>query len=355
METLLTILLDLLPRGGRLARRVYRRLTFFWKDRRPPVDEKRAFNIAFSLLGGQIEQCIAFRSIDSNRTLIAAVRASKRPFKDIHVLEQVGLTFRKVWSLEEIFGPTGFAVEDVDGDGNKEVIFQEASYGTGGGTKTLFVYSHAKRQLARISEWLYWANAAGPVSPEVKIELEPARADDERFIAALEKYAVKSGFLAQKTVDFNDPKFAVARWHFENGERKEGSIKLHFYRGRPVYGASISQQLTGGGVEWLVFFKGPVFGYNEDRDQHFIAFSPAWTYNWIIAATYCCGALWFVRHNEEEPRLYRFRLQGAKGQLDSYPIPGRTVLFHKIECNPDGITVNDSIFMPFSEMQQSLS
>jgi hypothetical protein len=72
---------------------------------------------------------------------------------------------------------------------------------------------------------LYWADAAGPVSPEVKVELKPARADDQNFVAAVEKYAVSSGFLKQTAVNFDDPEFAASRWHFENGDPKEGTIK----------------------------------------------------------------------------------------------------------------------------------
>jgi hypothetical protein len=70
--------------------------------------------------------------------------------------------------------------------------------------------------------------------------------------------------------------------------------------------------------------------------------------NWAIAATYCCGALWFVRHNESEPRLYRFLLQGAEGRLDSCPIPGNPVWLQTMDCRSDGILVNDSILVPFS-------
>jgi hypothetical protein len=345
--------LDLLPKGVSAARRGYRRLSFRWHERHPPLDEKKAFNAAFSVLGGQIEQCISFRSIDSNRPLIVVVRSAEHGVKEIHLLEKFGLTFRKIWSLEKIFGLRTLTVDDVDGDGNKEVVFEEASSGTGGGTRMLAVYSHSREQLAEISEWLYWANAAGPISPEVKVELKPTRADDQDFVAALEKYAVSSGFLKQTAVDFDDPEFATSRWHLENGDPKEGTIKLHFYRGRPRSGNSVSCHLLAGGVEWTGFFKGPIFGYLEDKDQHFIAYSPAWTYNWAISVSFCREALWFVRHNESESeaRLYRFVFADEQGYLDSFPIPRNPTLLQTIESRADGILVNGNILMPFSEMQ----
>jgi len=327
-----------------------RGIAFRWRDRRPPLDEQTAFNTAFSVLAGRIQQCVPFRNIDSARVFIAVVRANE-PFEEIYLLEKFGLTFRRIWSIEKLIGLKNFAIADIDGDGNKEVVFEEASYGTGGGMKTLFVYYHSRRKLVRVSERLHWANAAGPVSPEVKVEPEPAGADDERYVVAVEKYAVTCGFLTQTSVDFDNPEFAAARWHFENGEPMEGKVKLHFYSGRPRCGNSVSQQLSGGGVEWTAFFKGPVFGYCEERDQHFVAYSPAWTYNWAIAATYCCGALWFVRHNESEARLYRFVLDGKDGHLDCHPIPGNPIWLQRIECRHGGILVNDDIFVPFSEMR----
>jgi hypothetical protein len=350
---LIEFLLGLLPRSVRAIRRGCRYIAFRWRERQPPLDQKAALNAAFSVLAGRIEQCIPFRSIDSKRTLLAVVRDdAAHAAKEIHLLEQFGMTFRRVWSAERLDGLRNFLVEDVDDDRNKEIVFEQSSCGTGGGTKTLSVYSHSKQQLVRISEWLYWANAAGPISPEVKIESEPAGAEDEHLVGALERYAVKSGFLTQALVDFENPEFAAARWHVDNGDDpKEGPIKLSFYRGRPCFSASISQRVSGGGIEWTAFFKGPIFGYNEEKDEHFVAYSPAWTYNWAIAAVYCYGALWFVRHNESEPRLYRFRLDGAEGFLDSCPIPGNPVLLQKIEWQRDGILVNDGIFVPFSNMR----
>ena len=143
---------------------------------------------------------------------------------------------------------------------------------------------------------------------------------------------MSSGFLARTTIDFDSPDFAAARWHLENADAKEGIVKLHFYRGRPRCSASISQQLSG-----------------------FVAYSPAWTYNWAIAATYCRDALWFVRHNESEARLYRFQPVGDEGSLQSYPIPGNPTFLQKLDCRPEGILVNDSILIPFSTMQQDES
>ena len=58
--------------------------------------------------------------------------------------------------------------------------------GTGGSMKTLSVYSHSRRQIARIRESLYWADAAGPIAPEVKIELEPALGDDDPSLPTVE-------------------------------------------------------------------------------------------------------------------------------------------------------------------------
>ena len=60
----------------------------------------------------------------------------------IYVLAQLGSTFRTTPTTEN-FGrirSPQLEVADIDGDGNPEVIFEDHSYGTGGGSSSLYVY-----------------------------------------------------------------------------------------------------------------------------------------------------------------------------------------------------------------------
>ena len=145
---------DFLPRSIRLAQRGGRQISLRWRERHQPLDQRATRDAAFSVLAGQIEESVAFRSVDSKRTLIAVVRRHQRaPFEQqIHLLEEFGQTYRPIWSSGDLMGLLeGFEVVDVDGDGNKEIVSKVISSGTGGGTRTLAVYSHRKRKLSALA------------------------------------------------------------------------------------------------------------------------------------------------------------------------------------------------------------
>jgi hypothetical protein len=245
----LKFLPDMLPRTLRALKGGCKRLSFRWQERHPPFDRNAAFKIAFSVLGGQIGECAAFRNIDSNRPLIAAVKTGEYGTKEVHLLEKFGLSFQTVWSIAKINKLDGFLVIDVDGDGNKEIVFTEDIIGTAAETATLYIYSHSRGQTARVIQQWVWSDATrAPNVPVVSIKVEPTSADDQRFVEHVEKYSIDSGFLERtEELDLDRSDLAAARWHQDNGDPKWGPIKLRFYPGRPPCNSSVSRQLSGGG------------------------------------------------------------------------------------------------------------
>lgn len=210
------------------------------RNSKPPLNESRARQIAYSVLSGSIERAISYRNIDSKHLFIAVLRRGTEDEEDdhdyrIYIIEQFGNTYRSIWNSEPLLFSPQFQITDIDGDGCKEVVFIENDFGTGAGSRVMFVYSTYRKQLFQIREFYNWQDAAGPISPQLEVEPET----DKDFLEALEHCAVKLGFLQSHVVDFDNPDFAVQRWHAENGRRRDGSVNLYFYNGRPSYGASV--------------------------------------------------------------------------------------------------------------------
>ena len=242
-------------------------------------------------------EAVSFRNIDLPHIFIACLRRSSEQESDpvVYVLAQIGDTFTCVWKSDRLYATNRVALEvhDADDDGNREVLFEDQSFGTGGGTRRLMVYCPGRGTLFTITESLNWQNLAGPISPEVKIE--PASRPE--MVRILENVAKRRGFLGPGTlVNFDDAEFAVQRWHKENGKRTSGRVRVHYYQGYPKYKASIAATLDTGSVVWLSFFKGPLFGYEKLKDRHFIAYSPAWFYNWAKCFVIDGDILWFGVH-----------------------------------------------------------
>jgi len=270
---------------------------FRMRTRQSPFAEQKAKEIAYSVLAGDILRAISYRNIDSPHVFIAALRRSSEIDFDpaVYVLEQIGETYKVVWKSDRLFrtAPTAFEVQDVDGDGNREVVFEDQAYGTGGGSRSLMVYSASDSRLFSVTESLNWQNRAGPISPE--IEIKPA--DSPEMIKVLEAVAKSHGFLQPGTVvDFESPEFSVERWHKENGTRTSGTIRIHYYQGYPPCKASVAATLDSGTIFWLSFFKGPLIGYEKLNDRHFVAYSAAWSYNWAKSLVFDGHRLWFSSH-----------------------------------------------------------
>jgi len=116
-----------------------------------------------------------------------------------------------VWKSERLFrtAPTAFEVQDVDGEGNREVGLRIGSTDRQAGSRTfdgLFREQLRMFSVDRVSEL---AQPAGPFLQ--RFEIKPA--DSPELIKVLEAVA-RSRFLQQGTVvDFESPEFSVERWH----------------------------------------------------------------------------------------------------------------------------------------------
>ena len=225
IETIAT-LLGLLAKPFRWGIRKARLSMFRIASKRRPLDQLKAREITYSILSGYIVCAVAYRNIDSQHVFISAVRRSSEDQSDnrIYVLEQFGNTYRSIWNSEPFFDLPQFQITDIDGDGIYEVVFTETSFGTGGGSRFMFIYSTTKKQQFQIREFYNWQDAAGPASPQIEVEPDT----DKEFIGNIERFAVKQGFLQSKIVDFDKPEFAAQRWHAENGRKTSGAVKLFF-------------------------------------------------------------------------------------------------------------------------------
>jgi len=295
-----------------------RKLRIWWfglHTRQAPFTEVKAKGIVYALLAGDVLRAISYRNADSPHVFIAALRRSSEMDLDprVFVLEQIGETYKVIWKSDRLCSTSAMALEvqDVDGDGNREVIFEDQSYGTGGGSRSLWVYSTSNSRLYSVTESLNWQNRAGPISPE--IEIKPA--DAPETIRVLETVAKSHGFLQPgKLVDFDAAEFSVQRWHKENGTRTSGTVRLHYYPGYPPCEASVVAKLQTGSVNWVSFFKGPLVGYEKLNDRHFVAYSAAWSYNWVKSIVFDGQSLWLGSHCKKG--LMSFRLHDSR--LESY-------------------------------------
>ncbi|MGD0510407.1 MAG: hypothetical protein ABSA33_01065, partial [Candidatus Micrarchaeaceae archaeon] len=322
---------------------------FHFKNRMPPIDEITAIKIGQSILSGEVIAAKAFINIDSKHNFIALIRASsKRDFDHkVYVLEQFGNSYRTIWSSTELFGrPEHLDVVDLDLDGIHEISFGNESFGTGAGTRTLYIYYLSTQTQYEITEHYNWQDASGPISPHISFTPEIA----SELTINIEKYAIEKGFLHNKIIDLSNPEFAPQKWHHDNGRRRSGCISLTFYKGPPSYGASIVQELEGEEIKWTAYFKGPIFGYIKALEQHFIAYSPAWIYNSAKCLAYGHGSLWFGIHLD--PGFLRFVFNGESSSLfyfshlNGYELPE----VEKIGIQGQCVILNDSIEIPIQEL-----
>lgn len=285
-------------KAGKWTAKQIQRLYFRWGDRKSPFNEITALRIARSTLGGSIIAAIPFRNLGSKNQFLAVARREHDgdPNARIHILEQVGGAYMQIWVSDEIWGSFDqktVEVVDLDNDGMKEVAFESASFGSGGGSKSLYIYSTKQSRVFEVEELYNYSNASTPDVYPIKIDA----GTDEAFKSAMISYATSRGFLqGNELVDYDDPKFAILRWHKENGEKRSGKVSVHLYNGKPVYGASTHVEIDTGDLVWTAYFKGPLFGYIKSKDKHFIPYSPQWVYEWVKGLVDDGHYLWFVCH-----------------------------------------------------------
>jgi hypothetical protein len=315
--------------GGTLAWLKARQLHHRWQDRKPPLYKVDALRAARSSLGGSVVAAIPFRNLGSKKNFLALARRRSDEDLDVRVfvLEQAGSTYEVKWASESLggnFHEDKLFVTDIDRDGCKEIAFELESFGSGAGSRSLYVYSIRRNILAEVTEECNYSDAATPDIYPIRIEA----GDDEQFRNAVVAFAHSRGFLeGNEPVDYDLPKFAVLRWHKENGEKRTGRVRTYLYNGRPGYGASVNEELDTEDIVWVACFKGPLFGYIKSRDQHFIAYSPQWVYEWPKSLAFDGHLLWFNCYGV--PGLFSY--EPGASTLNHYCSYGDTALPESLE------------------------
>jgi len=262
--------------------KVWRWIRYQWFNffiNKTPYTEKEAKQIAYGVLSGHIDKAISFRNIDEKRSyILVEVRSSveDHDYKFV-LLKQMGNTFIQVWEFEQMLLISDFEIVDIQKNGYHNFAFMEQTAGSGADTKILNIIDLINKEHIKIIEHIDWTTPKNPHSPEVIFEPENI---DEKLLPEIEKYAAPKGFFKQNKVDFSNPEHAIQNWHRLNGERKNGNIELTFYPGRPIFGASVNEIINTESLEWIAYFKGPLYGYLKNKDLHFVAYSPSWTYDW---------------------------------------------------------------------------
>jgi hypothetical protein len=357
MSEIISIIRSIIPIIWKPLKWVHRKvriLAFRVKNKKPPLNETKAIQIAHSILSGHIDNAFSFININSNNIYIALSRRSSAADHDvkIHLLEQIGDTYRQIWNSETLWCKPQLEVKDINGDGIHELIFIEESFGSGGGTICMSVYSQITNKPYKIREDYWWSDASGPHTPTITFEPEPENKDLRH---AMVQYARAHGLLKKpELVDFDDPKFAEQRWHKYNGNKTKGPVILHFYNGKPPYIGTDKDSLNTKDILWIACFKGPLVGYLKSKDKHFIAYSPSDRYDWITCLAYSEDTLWF---SSSGSGLFSFKLDQdlvqEKGYLNFFTqFRGKKLPeFNQIAVVKDLIILNNSIKIPIGELK----
>jgi len=339
------------------------------KSARPPITHEEAMEIAYITLAGKIIKAIPYQNMESKTIYIAV---SYKPNQEdyatrIVILEQVGDSYRIQWSMDYHTSCVDFEVEDIDDDGTQELLMRSLETGTGSSTAFLTVYSQRRNASFTISETTDRQNLAGPIIPQIEFNPEPP-AD---FKNALEQCALKRGFLTSRPqINWNDIRYAIERWHRDNGPSPNGKINATFYdvhpsgssndvlsNGQPVikdlpFVSSAIASYDDGKIVWMSYFKNPLVGYIKDLSKWFIAYSPSIFYEWACSLAHDGKRLWFGIHSlgviysfqYETMQLYRHRsICGVKFKTDSM-----------VSYKNGQLCVNDDISFTKDELEKAI-
>ncbi|OAN61016.1 hypothetical protein A8B79_05950 [Balneola sp. EhC07] len=281
-------------------------------NRSEPYTKDEALEYAYAVISGNIVQVSSFRNFSTGNIYIAVKAKEKKGeyFFKLILLKKVGSTFIRDWEHELISFTEDFEVIDLQKSGEYFILFIENSFGSGAGTKTLYAFSSSTKKLFKIIEHHDWSDMTRVYTPS--IELSP-RDVDQKLLKNLEQYASMNDMLKEMRVDFSNPKHAVRNWHRLNGSITEGDVELCFYDGRPTYGSSPTEVVHYDDIEWIGYFKGPLCGYLKKRDEHFIAYSPGWTYDWPQDLKMKGNGIQFTSGKH----TLSFELNGNKGNLNN--------------------------------------
>lgn len=275
-----------------------------------PCSEQQAIQHAYGVLSGHIDTAISFRNIDEKRPFILVkIRESiENPEYKFVLLKKIGNTFINDWEFEPAILITDFEVVDIQKNGYHNFTFVEQTAGTGADTKILNIVDLVSKERFKITEHRDHTVPKKPNAPDIIIEPNNI---DEKLFSKIEKYAALKDMFKQNTVDFTKPEHAVQNWHRMNGEIKKGEVNLCFYSGKPIYGSGILETEETPEIEWIAYFKGPLFGYLKKDNSHFVAYSPGSSYNWPYDLEGRNKAISFKSAGEK----FVFELKGDKGIL----------------------------------------
>ncbi|HEV2499629.1 MAG TPA: hypothetical protein VGY31_08635 [Terriglobia bacterium] len=245
----------------------------------------------------------------------------------LHLLEEFAGNWRQVYISETLYildsAQEFLAVVDFDKDGKKEIVFSSVSLGNSFGTKCVYLYVPS---LDRVYVARAQYNWCAPAEPPVQLSTEPAPSDekDRKWLNALEGVIRSMRAIDPlPQIDFDDPIHAVARWHRDNPAPCSGTLQIHPFPGLPRSTASTSVVLDDGDITWIAYFKGPVYGHMKSRDQHFVVYSPRWSYHWAHCLLANQRFLWIgtggdgiIRYDKSTRRLSRIML-GYSGKTIS--------------------------------------
>ncbi len=275
-----------------------------------PYSKKEALEYAYGIVSGQINEVWSFRNfVDGRVYILVKVKEVKEDyFEKLVLIKRVGDSFIREWETELIIYTSDFEVKDLLKNGVHFILFIENSFGSGAGTKTLFALDSKSLVTYQIIERHDWSDLTRAYSPEP--ELRPKNID-LKLSKRLEEFAKSKEMLRSKRVDFDNPDNAILNWHRLNGSITSGEVELYFYSGRPTYGSSPTEVVHSDDIEWIGYFKGPICGYLKKRNEHFVAYSPGWTYDWPKHLKLKGTRIQFTSGNH----TLRFELKGGKGKL----------------------------------------
>lgn len=313
----------------------------------------RAKQIVRSMVAGNVTEAISFRSIGSSQIFITAVVEDKPGLigSRVVVLEQVGQAYRETFRSEQLYGLEQPAIQVIDLSNNGEIAiaFESKSYGSAAGSRTLYIFLPERAQALSVTEYLHWADRAGPNDPVIEF----SGAFDPILQKMFNAYAVSRGYLQEpQPVDYDDPKYADRLWHAQNGEfpTPDKPIKIRLYQGKYPHHIENSTVLEYDTEEilWVSIFKGALIAYDKAQDRYYIAYSPSWEYRWVNCMLYDRGVLWFGTHMGEG--LYLFNPK--KLTLRRYGSFAGSMLpaINKIDLGDEGLILNESIALPYQEL-----
>ena len=282
-----------------------------------PFPTEEAKDIAFSVLGGAIEEVIPYRDRDNPHQLMAVMRkpSDRDQFSfRIFILEQFGMAWRVAWESEELLGEPDsrvFKVHDFDSDGVGEISFG-GLFGVSSIVETVYLYVPSSKRT-------YWVSIAMTSylssPPASKIDtMEPESPADQIYLDALESICDEAGLVGPPPeIDLDDPRYAVLRWHKENGELVHGQVEIHLYQGPRECGGSIAAQAEDSQYIWTSCFKDAVYGYMKSEHKHFVVWSGG-TYGWAPSLLVTDRYLWIgtrfdglLRFDKDKRFLWQFK------------------------------------------------